>query len=870
MKYFQNINTPYVAPVDLETLGRTYTALETMHQEAVKGSSELKQAIANLELNEAEDGFRNQLFLDVERTIDENTKFGNLAAAYDDIVKLSGDIVANPALIGRLKAQKEYLAYQTKIDQMDMPDDYKQYFKEKNPYYYADIKDNQGRITGGTPWKPVSSPTKIVNLDDIIKKGIDRAAEESGGGQITRWLDKDGNITTDPKKAWDGEVYNATTYQYEKLGHDKIYKSIMAVIESTPGAKESLDQDYDIALWKHNKNSSSNELTVSDITDENGIILSREDYLFKRIDPSAQVAAYNNRVDRTTYGEGLNTYLKAKYAPSPTEGNGGQNTYNILDSGFRGDPITFTYNKGESANTMKNNLVYSIKETLSSFGIDVEGINENNIAQAIDLIPDTYNGTPTHTIKDTLNYQLMLLEEAKYNLDAIKTTMSDEEKTEYEFALDMQDGGKVKKDRTVYDNHTINAINQLYGKGKKVVISFDNSTELNSFLELFSKTTDFKNLGIDVGEKSITVDSDNKQILPLVASKAKNYNRKSKGLLSKAFTRENAYTITVFDEKGNDVTDIVSNSEGLPVNVSKEHFIGLGNMYNRSQKILEKYDDKYDISDKDLTVSNIDIHGDTYTDYYTTNLFNLGLMEMTDKKRIDDNSHSVIENSLFNFDTTQYDVYTNKGKITDAKKLTTLKHLFRNAINEKRLSFTSSLVPGIVDKHSGLQGGYTITVFPQKDAAKKGLSTDTQQYYIPGLGEESYLKMLNQDPVFNAANTLDILNETLQTKFLSTSRTNPEIGNIKLTGIGNSTYICDFNGDKIQLNKKDAVNLITNLKDFNTIKNYLKVRDLNVEEFLNSNERATNSLNNIVINLANIMGYTNEIVGNILLNDLQN
>ena len=130
--------------------------------------------------------------------------------------------------------------------------------------------------------------------------------------------------------------------------------------------------------------------------------------------------------------------------------------------------------------------------------------------------------------------------------------------------------------------------------------------------------------------------------------------------------------------------------------------------------------------------------------------------------------------------------------------------------------------------------------------------------------------MLNQDPVFNAANTLDILNETLQTKFISTSRTNPEIVNIKLTGVGNSIYICDFNGDKIQLNKKDAVNLITNLKDFNTIKNYLKVRDLNVEEFLNNNERATKSLNNIVINLANIMGYSNEIVGNILLNDLQN
>ena len=128
MKHFQIIETPYVGPVDLNTLHKTYENLENMHKETVKVTSELKTAIANLELNEAEDEFKNNLVSSIERTIDENSRYGNQAAAYDDIIKLQGDIASSPALIGRLKAQQAFKAYSDKIDSLDMPDDYKEYF----------------------------------------------------------------------------------------------------------------------------------------------------------------------------------------------------------------------------------------------------------------------------------------------------------------------------------------------------------------------------------------------------------------------------------------------------------------------------------------------------------------------------------------------------------------------------------------------------------------------------------------------------------------------------------------------------------------------------------------------------------------------
>ena len=248
MKYFQNINTPYVAPVDLETLGRTYTALETMHQEAVKGSSELKQAIANLELNEAEDGFRNQLFLDVERTIDENTRFGNLAAAYDDIVKLSGDIVANPALIGRLRAQKDYKAFQDQVDAMQMPDNYKDYFKEKNPYYYQDIKDEYGRIIKGSKWNPSVNPTKILDYNDVIKQALNYFTPSQSKSQTLRYMKEDGSFTTKMEPGTKAVWYDTITTQVTEIKEQELKDAIEAAIRANPAILASIEQDRQVAM----------------------------------------------------------------------------------------------------------------------------------------------------------------------------------------------------------------------------------------------------------------------------------------------------------------------------------------------------------------------------------------------------------------------------------------------------------------------------------------------------------------------------------------------------------------------------------------------------------------------------------------------
>lgn len=874
MKTFQYIEPQFVPSVDLQTLNTAYSNLESMHQEAVKSSSELKNAIAQLQLNEREEGFRQQLVKSVEDTIDANMNHGNLAGAYDDIIKLSGDIVASPALIGRLKAQQDYLTYQAKVDSMNLPDDYKEYFKEMNPYHYEDTYDRNGNIIGGSKWNPVKTPTTMVSLADIADKALRRVAEEVGQKSITRWLDKDMKPTTDPTKAFDGEVYDVTTNSWQRLGADKIADAIYAVIEQTPGAKESLDQDYDVALWKHKKNIGKNSnidyLTTSDVTDENGDILSPEMYLAKRINDTARTSAYEKRVTNTTYGDGLSTYLKAKHTPITGSGAGLDNQiFDKLDAAFRDDPITFTHNKGEKAYELKANTIYQIKDTLSKYGISPETDSIDDLSYAIDLIPNTIDGNSTYSIKDMLNNQLMLLEEAQFNLDTIRMNMSDSDREKYDFALGMLNGGKAIKDRSRYDNRVINTENNLFNNASRLEISFKTDTELNDYLRMFGKTTDLEQVGVEIGEKSIIIDSEARNIIPLVASKANNYNRINTGWLGKIFGNKPAFDIKMINEKGEDVTQISTTKDGIQDNVSKRYFTDLGNYYDKAQRFAAKYDDKYDITNKDITLSNLDIYGETHTEGYTSTMYNMGLMDMQEKKRIDTNALQSIDNALLNFDATQYDVYNADGKITDAKELQELKHEFRVALDQGRLSKTSSLVPGIIDGHSGLQGGYSITVYPPKNEKGKDIGK-TRQYYIPGLGQEPHLQALNQNPTFNASNTLDVLNETLSTKYITTDRKTPILGSISITGIGNRNYICDFNGYKFPLNKRDGADLYVSIGNYHTIKNYIRTRNLDINKFLQSNEATRNSLNDIVKTLSNVTGYKTELIADVLYADIQN
>lgn len=322
-----------VNPIDLNVLARTYNTLEQGHQQAIQTKSQIDAQLAQLDLNEAEDAWRQKQLNKVRNALTENMQYGNAYSSLDNIVGTYGDITSSPGMIGRLRAQQDYKAYMNNLDKRtDLSEDYKNYYRTVNKYNYQDITDRNGNVIGGSKWTPIDKEVSEIPMNQILSQALQWAAKEQGGGSQTRWLDANGKVTDDITKSVTGEIYSHTKGDWQRLSKAKLAEAVKAVIENTPGAKASLEQDYKIAKWKYGQNGSN-----PDITDKNGILLTPEQYLAKRIDPFYNAATFYNQDSNTTYGEAW----KAQLALSKQAGLGSttQRKQAIDNLTYKGTPV---------------------------------------------------------------------------------------------------------------------------------------------------------------------------------------------------------------------------------------------------------------------------------------------------------------------------------------------------------------------------------------------------------------------------------------------------------------------------------------------------------------------------------------------------
>lgn len=86
-----------------------------------------------------------------------------------------------------------------------------------------------------------------------MNQALQWAAKETGGGTQVTFLDANGNPTSDYTQSADGNVFMYQSGSYQKLSKEKLRQAVNAAIETIAGAKASLNQDYEIALWKDKK-----------------------------------------------------------------------------------------------------------------------------------------------------------------------------------------------------------------------------------------------------------------------------------------------------------------------------------------------------------------------------------------------------------------------------------------------------------------------------------------------------------------------------------------------------------------------------------------------------------------------------------------
>lgn len=478
-----------VNPIDLNVLARTYNTLEQGHQQAIQTKSQIDAQLAQLDLNEAEDAWRQEQLNKVRNALTENMQYGNAYSSLDDIVGTYGDITSSPGMIGRLRAQQDYKAYMDNLDKRtDLSEDYKNYYRAVNKYNYQDITDKNGNVIGGSKWTPIDKEVSEIPMNQILNQALQWAAKEQGGGSQTRWLDVNGKVTDDITKSVTGEIYSHTKGNWQRLSKAKLAEAVKAVIENTPGAKASLEQDYKIAKWKYDQNGSN-----PDITDKNGILLTPEQYLAKRIDPFYNAATFYNQDSNTTYGEAWKAQLAL--AKQAELGSANQRKQAIDNLTYKGTPVRIDNFMPAQAQAEITSNRQSIAGLLNKYNpdinIDLATANPNDIRTSI-----MTNITNPSDRAYALSYLNDIIDNQEYinSLKVGKSQDSIDGFDTYNSIISLSDLPNNK-----YSDTYSKYVNQIFGDSSSIRQYFNNDDVYNSFINALGGEKKAASLGIRFG-----------------------------------------------------------------------------------------------------------------------------------------------------------------------------------------------------------------------------------------------------------------------------------------------------------------------------------------------------------------------------------
>ena len=896
MRTFNPIHRDFVAPADLETLGKTYNTLEQGHKEAVRTASELEIAMANLDLNEAESEWRQQKIDDIRTTIQSNTLHGNSYAALDDLVTKAGNIASDAGMIGRLNAQKDHKEYLTNLaNRKDITEEYKEYYREMNPYFYEDKVNTDGRIIGGTKWNPLEREVGTVPLSDIIVKGIQIAAKEKGGGTNTRWINSSGQVTTDPSQAFDGEIYNSSTNQWERLSKEKIMQGITSMIESTPGAKASLEQDYKIAKWKYGKQGDVNP----DVTDKNGMVLSFNDYIMKQIDPAVQAASFYNSTNSTTYGAGLKTYKAAQRAAA----NAAQESYYKANN-YTTDstPITVNYDYAGNLQAQKQNAantLYDVYKKLTGKDIDVEmGTADPTKWRAnIEAAKEEAKakGLPNSTIAELdmmAQKGLRSFTEASNNYNQIASTLTPDQKNAMDFVSRMNSGAGFDTNNP-YDDKFMKATKRLFTDDTQSVrATFNDDNAYKTALGVLSggDKSGYKVLGYKTG-----YDKDGK---PYIELPRENYNQAylfstavnaaydTTGFFAKGWqnmketfgSKSRDVYVARLDANGNKVTKFKGRTSDVPTIDDEDYAIyGMKNIVDTFESTNKKVQQSIkEQAPATITFDNKSMRFATFTEAETFDQYQGGQIDRADYNIISKIQTDELKNKIVNHDFAMTDMFL----VQDSKGASTLK---REVESSKRkdagIIIQTAAANGQAQysaAHNPVYGtGTNVTVFSKYDSDGKPKGEPTT-YFIPGLVlEEAADKFANSSTV-KANDKIAIGNEIKQTYIFNDPTTNPSMGTQSIKCLGGNNFIYSNGVKEYSMNRTSAVNVAKALEDFNDIKDGYKSGFIftgaqTEDEVKAIQTRAASALQGIATTISNNTdgGQSTNLILQQMLNDLE-
>lgn len=815
------ISRDYVPRVDLNTLGNTFNTLEEGHQAAVKAASDLEIAVSQLDMNEAEDGFKEQLVNEIRDTIDSNTLYGNAYGALDNLVAQAGNIQSDGRVIGRLRNQKAKKEYDAKVDAMAIPDGMKQMYKEENPYYYEDgaIDTNTGRVLPGELWQAKSNPVTTVSEAEIQKYSLQIAAKDAGGGESISFLDANGNETYDPSQSADGAFYRKVGTKYERLSESKIRQAYEVAINSIPGARDSLNQDYRYATWQYDKlvedaRQKGGDATpyIPGYTDKNGNVYSEEQWLNNKINNFADVAAYNHVYSSIDFGDALENRRAAQAAASSSQ--------NDANPDFFGSNTLGTYEVESNAYSS----ALHARSAASKSGIDVinkvasgkfRGMNLGEIQQklmrdkkatgpgtAAQYIINTYGANLTPAERTNLTNAFFTYWKTNTQLkDMIKKAGGDADALRFSDNINSQEYTNDNK----YGRYIIDKLNNIFKNNNSV--DYEIGKDVFDVLTRMYNVTDLRQAGIDYiqnsnGTYTVSFTPNNRNLMP----KFDSYVAKADGQVGGSFGGWAKKYFTGHADTGNVVVRY-NNKSGIVFHNGPSGGI-LANLYENGEEAASKVQSKIGgfKGTKNIIGTDLTTPGEAY---YMEMGRQLGWNDSEIRNKQKD-CRERVDRSIANGDLAGGQVFLvgNPDDIKSPRRFnkqvtnaTELNLLLQHMYSVDPTNITRTYSAGDDNMPEGYYFSFTVPANDKNEIAKN-YKGKTINMYITGSIDDGSGYRINNNPRYVAQNFIGTSKATgAPIENFGYSRS---LGDTRLIPNNDGTYSSNIIGRNVRLNERQA------------------------------------------------------------------
>lgn len=831
MNTFQYQSRNYIPRVDLTTLGKSFDTLEQGHKEAVKTASELETAVANLDMNEAEDGFKQQLISEIQNTVKENTLFGNSYGALDDLIMKQGNIASDGRVIGRLRSNAAKKEYDAKVDAMAIPDGMKQMYKDENPYYYVDgdIDEQTGKIKAGQKWQAKTNPVKTVPMTEIQKYALAIAAKEAGGEENVSFLDAEGKETYDPAKSADGAMYKKVGTKYERLTKDKIDKAMQIAIQSIPGAEDSLRQDYKYGLYQLDnqrkdllKAGKKNNPYMQGFTDDNGNIYTYDQWLTNSINGFKDIAAYNHVYSSIDFGTALQNRqaLKAQQAATAAAQKNAPGVGEVVVGTTETDTNAYkmVIDSKAAANKVGLNIIHKLDNKFAKMG-SISGVLHNLIQNKLATGPNTaityllhqYGNKLSQVDRINLSNAIMGYYQANKQYNQMINAAGND-KDALEFSAQAQNAEFSNKNK--YGKNIISSLNYFYKNNKYARFTVGDNVMANFYKKFgVNNDSELRRLGIDINKNSdgtwdIKVDAAHRNLLPKVSSDLYAADevtestawaglKKKFGFVSSTNFIDHQYSIRVGDMPG----------------VSRTITKSLANQYDDAIEKAATVEKRIGVTKAPYSIKAYDA-GSYGAMYYRTNAAALGLDPVKDIdkiKALEKESNERVDKifALGNFDSGIIEEANANGHFNktiknaqDAKLL--LQAMYSSEENRKKITRTTAKATGnVLGEPLGYYVSFTVPKNAANDTYKEGqkvrfkvaaINTEDVNFYNPNYNPA----VLGGNAVLiSRANNSPIENLGYNNNFGNTQLTRTKSGNFYSTFMGTSKVLSNDNAEKL-------------------------------------------------------------------------